>query len=203
MAKMPLPCVGCKLYFQGQKNGKKGVAMKKSELSGMEILEQIMAGKLPPPSMATTMQMKLVRVAKGLAVFEARAGDTHLNPMGGVHGGFAATVLDSATGCAVHTLLGPGDSYGTVDLNVKMLKPVPAGAVLRAEARIIHCSRRLGVADAFLKDDQGCVYAHGTASCLISRVKNTRVAADRTDRSVGYGRLVGAPKLKGGKSIRI
>jgi uncharacterized protein (TIGR00369 family) len=143
-----------------------------SELSGMELLQMIMAGKLPAPSMAATMQMKLVRVGKGLAVFEAQAGDRHLNPMGGVHGGFAATVLDSATGCAVHTMLGPGDSYGTVDLNVKMLKPVPVGVLLQAEAHVIHCSRRLGVADALLKDDQGCVYAHGTASCLITRKDN-------------------------------
>jgi len=142
------------------------------ELSGIEALHLIMAGKLPPPSMAATMQMELVRVEKGLAVFQAQAGDHHLNPMGGVHGGFAATVLDSATGCAVHTMLGPGDSYGTVDLNVKMLKPVPVGVLLQAEAHVIHCSRRLGVADALLKDDQGCIYAHGTASCLITRKDN-------------------------------
>ena len=143
--------------------------MRLHEFSGIEILHKIMEGKLPPPSMADTMHMKLVRVEKGQAVFQARAGDQHLNPMGGVHGGFAATVLDSATGCAVHTMLDPGDSYGTVDLNVKLLKPVPVGVMLQAEARVIHCSKRLGVADALLKDAQGCVYAHGTASCLISR----------------------------------
>ena len=143
--------------------------MQLSALSGIEILQRVMDGRIPPPSMAATMQMTLVRVEKGLVVFQARAGDKHLNPMGGVHGGFAATVLDSATGCAVHSMLGPGDSYGTVDLNVKMLKPVPVGVVLHAEARVIHCSKRLGVADALLKDEQGCVYAHGTASCLISR----------------------------------
>ena len=143
--------------------------MQLSALSGIEILQRVMDGRIPPPSMAATMQMALVRVEKGVAVFQARAGDNHLNPMGGVHGGFAATVLDSATGCAVHSMLGPGDSYGTVDLNVKMLKPVPVGVILHAEARVIHCSNRLGVADALLKDEQGCVYAHGTASCLISR----------------------------------
>ena len=143
--------------------------MQLNELSGIEVLQKIMDGTLPPPSMAATMQMTLVRVERGLAVFQARAGDRHLNPMGGVHGGFAATVLDSATGCAVHSMLGPGDGYGTVDLNIKMLKPVPVGVVLYAEARVIHCSKRLGVADALLKDEQGCVYAHGTASCLISR----------------------------------
>ena len=143
--------------------------MQLNALSGIEVLQRVMDGRIPPPTMAATMQMTLVHVEKGVAVFQARAGDRHLNPMGGVHGGFAATVLDSATGCAVHSMLGPGDSYGTVDLNVKMLKPVPVDVVLQAEARVIHCSRRLGVADALLKDEQGCVYAHGTASCLISR----------------------------------
>jgi uncharacterized protein (TIGR00369 family) len=121
--------------------------------------------------MAVTMQMRLSQVDRGHAVFQAMAGSNHLNPMGTVHGGFAATVLDSATGCAVHTMLGPGDSYGTVDLNVKLLKPIPVGVAVYAEARVIHCSKRLGVSDAVLKDDQGTVYAHGTATCLISRRK--------------------------------
>lgn len=143
--------------------------MKISELSGLDILRKVMNGDIPPPSMAVTMQMRLSLVEKGHAVFQAEAGSGHLNPMGTVHGGFAATVLDSATGCAVHSMLGPGDTYGTVDLNVKLLKPIPVGVAMYAEARVIHCSKRLGVSDALLKDEQGTVYAHGTATCMISR----------------------------------
>ena len=78
--------------------------------------------------------------------------------MGGVHGGFAATVLDSATGAAVHTMLDPGESYSTIDLNVKMLRPVPRGIELRAKGKVIHMSRRLGISDATLTDDNGKIY---------------------------------------------
>ena len=72
------------------------------ELSGLDILNKIILGEIPPPSMAGTIPMKLVRVAEGFAKFQAEAGNHHLNPMGTVHGGFAATVLDSVTGCALH-----------------------------------------------------------------------------------------------------
>ena len=87
--------------------------------------------------------------------------------------GFAATVLDSATGAAVHTMLLPGESYGTIDLNVKMLKPVPKGVELRAKGKVIHLSRRLGISEATLKDHDGNLYAHATSTCMILRRKNS------------------------------
>jgi len=143
--------------------------MKNYQLSGLELLQKVTAGLLPHPTMADTIPMKIVEVEKGKAEFEAQAGPNHLNPMGGVHGGFAATVLDSVTGCAVHTMLEAGEGYGTVDLNVKMLKPVPVGKTLRAKGEVINISKRLGVSQAVLTDDQGVIYAHATCSCMIFR----------------------------------
>lgn len=138
-------------------------------ISGLEIMRMVADGRIQNPTMADTMHMILAQAESGRVVFKATAGGEHLNPMGGVHGGFAATVLDSATGAAVHTMLQEGDGYGTIDLNVKMLKPVPVGRELTAEGRVLSLSRRLGVAEASLKDDAGTIYALATATCMILR----------------------------------
>jgi uncharacterized protein (TIGR00369 family) len=143
--------------------------MNSDSMSGLEVIQMIADGNLANPSMAETMHMKIAKVGHGSIEFKATAGENHLNPMGGVHGGFAATVLDSATGAAVHTLLAPGESYGTIDLNVKMLKPVPVGKELTARGQVINKSRRLGISEAVLKDEQGQIYAHATATCMILR----------------------------------
>ncbi len=150
-------------------------------LNGVELLEKVIRGEIPHPSMATTIPMKLVKAEKGFAEFEAKADNNHLNPMGTIHGGFAATVLDSATGCAVHTMLGPGDSYATIDLNVKMLKPLPMGITLRARAKVIHCSKRLGVSEGTLEDEEGRTYGHATAVCMISRMNRTSEISESRD----------------------
>ena len=102
-------------------------------------------------------------------IFAVWADARHLTPLGGVHGGFAATVLDSVTGCAVHTMLEAGVGYGTVDLNVKMLRAVPVDRDLTAEARVIHMSRSLGVSEGSIRDDAGVLFAHATATCAILR----------------------------------
>ena len=138
-------------------------------MSGLEIMRAMVEGKFPHPSIATTIPMKGISAEYGRIIFEAKADDRHLNPLGGVHGGFAATVMDSVTGCAVHTVLEPGVGYGTVDLNIKMLKAVPKNTPLVAEGRVIHISRSLGVAEGTLKDKDGVLYAHATATCIIFR----------------------------------
>jgi len=147
--------------------------MHTQKMNGLEMLEKFRDGVFPHPTMATTIPMKITEVKKGFIEFRAVANDMHLNPMGGVHGGFAATVLDSAAGSAVHTLLLHGESYGTVDLNVKMLKPVPQGIELCARGKVIHLSRRLGISEATLTDDDGKIYAHATSTCMILRKKNS------------------------------
>ena len=99
----------------------------------------------------------------------ARADGRHLNPLGGVHGGFAATVLDSVTGCAVHSTLGAGIGYGTVDLQVKMLRPVPKETDLIAEGRLVYAAKNVAFAEGTLKTAQGKLLASATATCFIIR----------------------------------
>jgi len=141
----------------------------KESLNGIETMQGIADGRLPHPPMAKTIPMKIILVKEGEIVFETCPTEAHLNPLGMVHGGFAASVLDSATGCAVHTLLVAGDSYATIDLNVKFLKLIPKGKFLLAKGRVLSISKQLGVAEAALKDEEGTLYAHATASCMIKR----------------------------------
>jgi uncharacterized protein (TIGR00369 family) len=126
-------------------------------------------GRMPHPSMADTIPMRAVEAGRGYAKFRVRADKRHLNPLGGVHGGFAATVLDSVTGCAVHTLLDAGTGYGTVDLNLKLLKAIPLDQELTAEGRIVHISKTLGVAEGSIRDADGALFAHATCTCVILR----------------------------------
>jgi len=137
------------------------------KMSGLEIMQAMIEGKIPPATIAKTIPMRGISVERGRVIFEATADDRHLNPLGGVHGGFASTVLDSVTGCAVHTLLDPGVGYGTVDLNVKMLRAIPKNVPLLAEGRVIHISKSLGVSEGTLKDSEGKIYAYATATCMI------------------------------------
>ncbi len=138
-------------------------------MTGLELLKAIVAGKIPAPSMAATIPMSVVAAEPGFSQFSATAGRQHLNPLGGVHGGFAATVLDSVTGCAIHSLLEAGVGYATVDLNIKMLRAVPCDKELIAIGKVIHISSRLGVSEGTLKDSAGKIYAHATATCMILR----------------------------------
>lgn len=135
--------------------------------SGLQIMQAMAQGEIPHPSITETMPMKCSLAEKGRVVFEVKADARHLNPLGGIHGGFAATVLDSVTGCVVHTMLEAGVGYATVDLNVKMLKPVPINTELIAEGLIIKVSASLGVSEGTLKDENGNLYAHSTATCMI------------------------------------
>lgn len=139
------------------------------EMTGLEVFQAMRDGKLPHPSMADTIPMRVTEAGPGYVKFSARADHRHINPLGGVHGGFAATVLDSVTGCAVHTTLEAGAGIGTIDLHVKMLKPVPLDQNLIAEGRVIHVSWSLGVSEASLRDTEGTLFAHATATCAIFR----------------------------------
>ena len=143
--------------------------MSMQQMSGLELMQAMVDGRIPMPPIAHVIPMKGVAAEHGRVVFEAQADGRHLNPLGGVHGGFAATVLDSVTGCAVHTMLEAGVGYGTVDLNVKMVKAIPRGLPLIAEGKVIAVSRSLGISEGTLKDADGNLYAHATATCLIIR----------------------------------
>jgi len=140
-----------------------------NELSGLELLREYATEQRPHPAMAQTIPMTMVDIEKGEVRFRVRAGSPHLNPLGFVHGGFAATVLDSVTGCAIHTLLEAGVLYATIDLNIKFTKQMPKDTDLWASGRVINLSTKLGIAEGDIKDDDGNLYAHATATCLVKR----------------------------------
>lgn len=137
------------------------------ELTGLEIMTAMMEGGISHPPMADTMSMKIIRVEEGTIHFEVKADKRHMNTMGGIHGGFCATVLDTITGCAIHTTLGKGVSYGTIDLNVKMTRPIPIDKTLIAEGIVINKTRRLAISQGTIKDENDKIYAYGSATCMI------------------------------------
>ena len=145
--------------------------MNPATMTGLELMQSMLDGLIPAPSISTTIPMQGVLVESGKVVFQARADQRHLNPLGAVHGGFAATVMDTVTGCAVHTLLGAGDGYGTIDLNVKMMRPVPRDIDLIAEGRVLNVSKSLAVSEGTLKDAEGKLYAHATATLMLLRAR--------------------------------
>lgn len=138
-------------------------------MNGLEIMRGIVTGDIPHPSIAKTIPMQVLEAQEGTVRFEVIADSRHTNPFGGIHGGFAATVLDSVTGCAVHTMLAAGQSYGTIALNVKMLKPIPKNKTLTAEGTIISMSKSLGVSRGEITDSDSNILAYATATCMIVR----------------------------------
>ena len=136
--------------------------------SGLEVMQAMLAGELPPPPIALTLDFMLVRAAFGEAVFQGKPGFAHYNPLGSVHGGWFATLLDSALGCAVHTMMPPGRAYTTAELGVNLVRAITIKVQrVRAEARVIHCGRQLATAEARLVGPDGTLYAHGTTTCLV------------------------------------
>ena len=143
--------------------------MNPKEMTGLQLLEAMCTGKIPPASISETIPMQPFEVSEGKISFKAKADHRHLNPLGGVHGGFAATVLDSVTGCAVHTMLEAGVGYGTIDLNIKMCRPIPKDKELLAIGSVINISKNLGISEGKIVDEDGKLYAHATATCIIIR----------------------------------
>ncbi|MGK5023138.1 PaaI family thioesterase [Janthinobacterium sp. RB2R34] len=143
--------------------------MQVNEMSGLELMQAFAKGLFPRPGIAYVMPMEADTIEHGRVVFTATANHTHTNPMGGVHGGFAATVLDTVTGCATHTVLPAGVSYGTTDLNIKMCRPLPFDQTLYAEGKVINAGRNLVISEGTIRDEAGKIYAHATATCMIIR----------------------------------
>ena len=137
-------------------------------LSGLEYMQKLAAGELPPPPIAVTMGFTLVEAEFGRAVFEVEPAEYLYNPIGVVHGGLAATMLDSALGCTVHTTLPAGTGYTTAELHVNYIRAITGKTGrLRCEGKIIHSGRQMATAEARLVDAEGKLYAHGTTTCLI------------------------------------
>jgi uncharacterized protein (TIGR00369 family) len=138
-------------------------------LSGLEHLRAIRDGKLPPPPIAALMGFEPVEAEEGRAVFAVTPQEFHYNPIGVVHGGLAATLLDSAMGCAVQTTLLAGQAYTTLEVKVNFARPLTrdTGRVL-CEARVVHRGRTVATAEGRMyAEDSGKLLAHGTTTCLV------------------------------------
>lgn len=137
-------------------------------MSGLEFLTAIRDGRLPRPPISKALEFALVEVESGRAVFEGRPGREHYNPIGSVHGGYAATLLDSCMGCAVHTTCAKGRGYTTLEFKVGFLRPITdATGMVRAEGVVLAAGRRTATAEGRLIDGAGRLLAHGTTTCLL------------------------------------
>ena len=141
-------------------------------MSGLEIMHALLAGRFPYAPIAETLDFFLVEVAKGEATFQGTPQARHLNPMGTVHGGWYATLLDSAVGCAVQTALGPGQAYTTAELSVNLVRGARLdGGPLRAIGKVLHCGRQVATAEGKIVDAEGRLYAHATTTCLVFEMR--------------------------------
>lgn len=138
-------------------------------MTGLEILQAMARGDMPGAPIAQALNFALIEVDQGRAVFAGEPTADYLNPHGSVHGGWAATVMDSALGCAVHTTLALGEKYTTVEMKVNYLRPIFPGKPGRliCEGKVINRGRTLALSEARLVDSEGRVYAHGTETCMI------------------------------------
>ena len=140
--------------------------------SGLEFLTDMVEGKLPQAPMCATLGFHLAEASDGYARFDGVPEFRHYNPIGTVHGGFAATLLDSALGCAIFTTLAKGDAWTTLELKLNLVRPINKDTgTVRAEGRIIHRGRTVATAEGTVKDKAGKLYAHATTSCMVFPAK--------------------------------
>ena len=148
----------------------RAVAERGLRLAGRDYVNAIIDGTLPAPPIAELVGFSLVEAAPGRAVFEMTPGPQHYNPIGSVHGGIALTLLDSAMGCAVHTLLEAGVGYTTLEVKTNFVRPITADTgAIRCEGTVLHAGSRVATAEGKLTDAAGKLLAHGTTTCLILR----------------------------------
>ncbi|WP_224365138.1 PaaI family thioesterase [Hyalangium versicolor] len=139
-------------------------------LSGLEYLRAIARGELPPAPIAVLMGFEPSDVQEGRVVFTVQPGEHQYNPIGTVHGGLAATILDSAMGCAVHSTLPAGSGYTTLDLHVTYVRPISHDTgKLTCTGEVIHLGGRMATAQGRLTDEAGRLYAHGVTTCMLFR----------------------------------
>jgi uncharacterized protein (TIGR00369 family) len=152
------------LYWQDPMLG----AQAAKTMSGLDYLQAMARGEIPAAPIAVLMNMQPIEAEHGRVVFSTNPAEYHYNPIGTVHGGFAATVLDSALGCAVHSTLPAGTGYSTAELHVNYIRPITAKTgELRCEGKVIHAGSRIATAEARLTDANGKLYAHATTTCII------------------------------------
>lgn len=137
-------------------------------LDGLALINLIKDGRAPPPGMAVLMGFDIVETERGRIVFAAKPTRAHYNPAGMVHGGFAATILDTCMTCAVQSMLEAGFGCTTVDLNVHFTRgATDQTGLLRAEGKAVHVGRQIATAEGRVTDPQGRLIAHATTSCFV------------------------------------
>ena len=150
---------------EGNAEGRRG-------LSGLEYMRQLMTGEREASGMARLMNMRLVEVEEGRAVFAVEPDERHYNGLGIAHGGLAATLLDSALGCAINTVMTAGRVFTTLEMKINYVRPMrrETGEV-RCEAVVLHAGSRVATAEGHIVDAAGKLYAHGTATCMLFRAR--------------------------------
>lgn len=152
-----------------------------SELTGLELLQALVDNKLPSPPMAETMGFALTAVSEGEAEFQCLITSRHLNPFGTAHGGVALALLDSAVGCALHTLLPPGVGYASIETKVNYTAPITLeSGTVRAVGRVLSNGRTIGTSETKLYGENDDLLAHGSSTLMILR--NTKWAETRLIR---------------------
>ena len=137
-------------------------------LPGIAVFEAMMEGRIPAAPIADTLDFLLIHVEPGLAIFQGQPLQRHYNPLGSVHGGWYATLLDSALGCAVHSTLPAGKAYTTLELKLNLVRALTEHVPrVRAEGRVLHAGGQVATAEAKLVGPDGRLYAHGTTTCLV------------------------------------
>lgn len=135
---------------------------------GLNVLRAMLAGELPGPPMARVLNFGISEVEEGRVVFTGTPGMDHLNPLGSIHGGWTAAIMDSALACCVMTTLKPGEGYTTVEFKVNLTRPIfPDTGRVSCEGKLVHRGRTLATSEAFLRDAAGKLLAHGTETCAI------------------------------------
>jgi len=143
-------------------------ADRQKAMSGLAFVQGLADGTLPLNTMARTLGYDIVEAASRRVVITVTPNDTHLNPAGTVHGGLAATLLDSCMGLAIQSTLDKGVAQTTVEFKISLMRPItPRTGPIRAEGVVLNCGRRIGTAEGRITDQEGRLLAHGTTTCLI------------------------------------
>lgn len=138
------------------------------KLTGLAFLHALIEGRIAAPPMAATLGFALVEAERGRALFVGTPSHDYYNPLGSVHGGWAATLLDSCMGCAVHTTLPAGVGYTTLEFKIDLIRPITAQTgEVTAEGTVVRVGKRVGLAEGVLRDVNDEILAKGTTTCLI------------------------------------
>jgi uncharacterized protein (TIGR00369 family) len=142
-----------------------------ASMAGVDFVRAIFEGRLPQPPIMQTVEPFDSTVEPGVVVMHSIPGFRHYNPIGSVHGGYAATLLDSAMGLAVHSMLPPGTGYTTLEFKISFIKGMTKDTgVVRSEGRTLNVGRRAATAEARITDAKGRLLAHATTTCLVFEI---------------------------------